>query len=148
MWIEIHIKWVFLVMEKKNLIYTVPVRYFDLDTNQHVNNAVYFTYMEEARTKLLLKEFLALQGEGIGFVVTEAKCKYLKPIRIQDTVTIKISIENVRGISFDIKYVFENESGKLYAEGNTTLACIDIQTQKLRRMPLEIVEALHGLVQP
>lgn len=135
-------------MEKKDLTYTVPVRYFDLDTNQHVNNAVYFTYMEEARTKLLLKEFLTLQEEGIGFVVTEAKCKYLKPIRIQGTVTIKISIENIRGISFDIKYIFENGSGKLYAQGSTTLACIDIQTQKLRRLPLEIVDALQFIAQP
>jgi acyl-CoA thioester hydrolase len=134
-------------MEKKNLTYTVPVRYFDLDMNRHVNNAVYFTYMEEARTKLLLKEFLALQEEGIGFVVTEAKCKYLKPIKIQDTVTIKLLIENVRGISFGIKYIFENESGKLYAEGNTTLACIDIPTQKLRRLPPDIVDALQSLAQ-
>ena len=45
-------------MDKKDFTYNIPVRYFDLDTNNHVNNSVYFTYMEEARTKLMLKEFL------------------------------------------------------------------------------------------
>ena len=133
-------------MDKNDFTYNIPVRYFDLDTNNHVNNSVYFTYMEEARTKLMLKEFLGFLENGIGFVVAEAKCKYKKPIRIQDRVSIKVSVENIKGISFDIKYLFIDLSGKLYAEGSTRLACIDIKTQKLIRLPKEMINSLQLLV--
>ena len=132
-------------MDKNDLTYIIPIRYFDIDTNNHVNNAVYFTYMEEARTKLLLKEFLSSIENGVGFVVTEANCKYKKPIRIQDILSIRISIENIKGFSFDIKYIFTNASDKLYAEGNTRLACIDIKTQRLIRLPQEMINALQLL---
>ena len=133
-------------MDKNDFTYNVPVRYFDLDTNNHVNNSVYFTYMEEARTKLMLEKFLIFQKNGIGFVVAEAKCKYKKPIRIQDRVSIKISVENIKGISFDIKYLFIDLSGKLYAEGSTRLACIDKKTQKLIRLPKEMINYLQLFV--
>lgn len=133
-------------MDKNDFTYNIPVRYFDLDTNNHVNNSVYFTYMEEARTKLMLKEFLVFYENGIGFVVTEAKCKYKKPIRIQDRVSIRISVENIKGISFDIKYLFTDLSGQLYAEGSTRLACIDKKTQKLIRLPQEMINSLQLLV--
>ena len=133
-------------MDKKDLTYDIPVRYFDIDTNNHVNNSVYFTYMEEARTKLMFKEFLVYHENGIGFVVTEAKCKYKKPITIQDTVSIKVSVENIKSISFDIKYLFLDLSGELYAEGSTRLACIDIKTQKLIRLPKEMINSLQSFV--
>jgi len=133
-------------MDKKDFTYNIPVRYFDLDTNNHVNNSVYFTYMEEARTKLMLKEFLVFYENGIGFVVTEAKCKYKKPIRIQDRVSIRISVENIKGISFNIRYLFTDPSGQLYAEGSTRLACIDKKTQKLIRLPQEMINFLQELV--
>jgi len=66
-------------MEKAIHSYDINIRFFDLDANNHVNNSVYFTYMEEARTKLLLEQFLKLQEEGIYFVVNEANCKYKRP---------------------------------------------------------------------
>lgn len=132
-------------MSKNDLTYNIPIRYFDLDTNNHVNNSMFFTYMEEARTKLMFKEFLAFFDKGIGFVVTEAKCNYKKPIRIQDTVSIVISVENIKGISFDIKYLFTDPLGKLFAEGITRLACIDTNTQKLIRLPQEMINSLELL---
>ena len=132
-------------MDKDKFTYNVTVRYFDLDTNNHVNNSVFFTYMEEARTKLMLKEFLEFFENGIGFVVTEAKCKYKKPIRIQDSVSIRVSVENIKGISFDMKYFFTDLSGKQYAEGSTRLACIDKNTQKLIRLPQEMISSLQLL---
>ena len=130
-------------MAKNKFTYDVTIRYFDLDTNNHVNNSVYFTYMEEARTKLLLKQFLKCKENGISFVVAEAKCKFKKPIRMQDRVSIKISIQNIKGISFEIHYVFVDPLGQSFAEGNTRMACVDEKTQKLIRLPKEIVNDLQ-----
>ena len=130
-------------MANNNFTYDVTVRYFDLDTNNHVNNSVYFTYMEEARAKLMQKQFLKCKENGISFVVAEAKCKFKNPIRMQDRVSIKISIQNIKGISFEIYYVFFDPLGQLFAEGNTRLACVDAKSQKLIRLPKEVVNYLQ-----
>jgi acyl-CoA thioester hydrolase len=130
-------------MRNSPLTYDIAVRYFDIDANNHVNNSVYFTYMEEARTHLLLEHFLKWDKEGLKFVVTEATCKYKKPISLLDKVSIKISTDNVKGVSFDINYAFADPSGQLYAEGKTRLACVDKKTQKLVRLPEEIIDILR-----
>ena len=64
----------------------ISVRFFDLDANNHVNNSVYFTYMEEARTKLLMEQYLHCRQHGVHFVVAEASCKYKRPIGLNDRV--------------------------------------------------------------
>ncbi len=117
------------------LTHDITIRYFDIDANKHVNNSVYFTYMEEARTHLLLEQFLKWDEEGLYFVVTEATCKYKRPISLLDKVSIKLSTDNIKGVSFEIKYAFIDPSGQLYAEGNTRLACVDKETQRLVRLP-------------
>jgi len=134
-------------MEKAIHSYDINIRFFDLDANNHVNNSVYFTYMEEARTKLLLEQFLKLQEEGIYFVVTEANCKYKRPITLLDKVSIELATHHIKGASFEIKYNFVDPSGKLYAEGNTRLACVDSKTQRLVRLPLGGIEFLSKLCQ-
>ena len=58
-------------MGNPELTYDITVRYFDIDANNHVNNSVYFTYMEEARTHLLLEQFLKWDKEGL----------YLSPLK-------------------------------------------------------------------
>ena len=123
----------------------ITIRYFDLDTNNHVNNSVYFTYMEEARTHILLEQFLKWQEDGIYFVVTDAKCKYKKPITLLDKISIEFSSDNIKGASFEINYAFVDPSGQLYAQGNTRLACVDKKTQRLVRLPKDLIDYISEL---
>ncbi len=132
-------------MENFKQSYDITIRYFDIDANNHVNNSVYFTYMEEARTHLLLEPFLKCNEEGMYFVVTDATCKYKKPITLLDKLSIKISIENIQGASFEIKYAFVNPSGQLFAEGKTRLACVENTTQRLVRLPEKVKDYLLKL---
>ena len=125
--------------------YDITIRYFDIDANNHVNNSVYFTYMEEARTHILLEQFLKWNEEGISFVVTDAKCKYKKQITLLDKVSIELSTDNIKGASFEINYAFVNPAGQLYAEGNTRLACVDKKTQRLVRLPKDVIDYISEL---
>ncbi len=129
-------------MENDKSSFDITIRFFDLDANKHVNNSVYFTYMEEARTQLLLEQFLKWGEDGIYFVVTEASCKYKKPITFLDKVTIKLCTANIQGASFEINYAFVDPSGQLYAEGSTRLACINEKTQRLFRLPQDGIDYL------
>lgn len=124
-------------MNKVNKTYRVPmeIRFGDIDMNQHVNNAVYFTYMENARSAVLLDEFMRSHAEGFQFVVAEASCKYLRPVKLDDRLECEVSFAPVRPTSCDIHYRFlAAEDGKLYAEGLTRMVLFNANTG--RPMPL------------
>lgn len=120
---------------QKKFTHDITVRFFDLDANNHVNNSVYLTYMEEARTKVLIDHYLALKDTGIHFVVAEVQCKYKKPIRLTDKVTIELTIEPKGRASFNIFYIFKNPQGEIYAKGRTLMACFNEKTQRPARIP-------------
>ena len=117
----------------------IEVRFFDIDMNNHVNNSVYFTYMENARTELLMEDFLAYKEHGILFVVAEASCKYKKPIRLNDNVIAELHFDFSGALHFNVVYYFRNEHGLMYAEGITKLAMIDEKTNRPIRIPQALI---------
>ena len=133
-----------IISASDKLIHTIEVRFFDLDANNHVNNSVYFTYMEEARTKLLMKPYLQLKEKGIQFVVVEATCKYKKPIKLNDEVKIEMTLQPTRRVSFEVLYTFINPEGEIYAEGKTVMACFNEKTQRPVAIPTDLTEQVKG----
>ncbi|MFC5972384.1 acyl-CoA thioesterase [Halomarina salina] len=62
---------------------SVQVRYRDLDTLEHVNNAVYASYLEQARSEY----FDSIAGVGIGdggMVIARLELDYRSPILLED----------------------------------------------------------------
>lgn len=130
--------------------HTVPVniRYSDIDINNHVNNAVYFTYMENARTELLVNDLLEYQKNDIVFIVSEASCKYKQPILLTDNVICELKFELLTPLRIGVTYFFKNaDTSKLYAEGKTTLVMLSNNTNKPVQIPDELINRLiqdHG----
>ncbi len=58
----------------------IQVRFRDADAYGHVNNAVFFTYMETARFSFLKEQFVNLMKSGITFLVAKSECEYKQPI--------------------------------------------------------------------
>ena len=54
----------------------IPVRFRDVDVLGHVNNAVYFTYMEQVRTEYWLHTFGLTKLEQLAFIVAHAECDF------------------------------------------------------------------------
>ena len=114
----------------------IEIRFRDIDMNHHVNNATYFTYMENARSAVLIDEMLTYHKEGFQFVVAEANCKYKRPIKLDDKIVCKVSFALVRPTSCDIIYEFWNEStGNLHAEGTTRMVLFNENTGRPVVMP-------------
>ncbi|SMO66083.1 acyl-CoA thioester hydrolase, YbgC/YbaW family [Saccharicrinis carchari] len=110
----------------KKFLQAIDIRFFDIDMNQHVNNSVYFTYMENARTELLMDEFLRCKKHGLTFVVTEATCRYYQPMHLGDKVVCEMVFELTRAVEFTVTYTFKNQkNGEIYAVGKTWLAMIN-----------------------
>lgn len=76
----------------------IEVRFSDLDTLKHVNNAVYLTYDEIARGHYLRRVGAAIDGGN--FVMARAEVDYIRPILFGDLVEIAIRVEKVGNSSF------------------------------------------------
>ena len=122
----------------------IDIRFADIDAYHHVNNAVYFTYMEHTRTQVMLDYFLKHTAEGIQFVVSEATCRYLRPIRLEDELEVIAKFLIKGKVRFEIEFSFVTpDNSFLYAKGKTTMACVNRESGKPQRIPPSLNEMLE-----
>jgi acyl-CoA thioester hydrolase len=101
-----------------------PIRYGDLDPNNHVNNAVIATYMEIGRTEFFAREGLRLTTQGRGISLVHIEIEYHREILYPGLVEIAIGILKVGSASatFD-QAVFVD--GKRHVSASATTAQVD-----------------------
>src|SRR5581483_1131269 len=71
----------------------VPIRWGDMDAQGHVNNVVYFRYMEQARIEWLDRMRLHLGPlPRLGQVIVTAACNFILPLTYPGTVEVRMSL--------------------------------------------------------
>lgn len=127
----------------------IDVRFRDLDAFGHVNNAVYLTYFEIARTAY----FSAVHGrrlgvEEFGVVVAEAHCRYRSPAYLDERLVVEVATVTLRSRSFELAYRITDEAdGRLVAEGRTVQVAFDHGARRSTSFPPAFrreVEAFEG----
>jgi len=85
--------------------YPISIRYRDIDMQQHVNNAVYFTYLETARVGYM-QQVLGWDGnwQSISMIVAHAEMDYRAPLVLGDDVHVYVRVARLGGKSFDFNY--------------------------------------------
>jgi acyl-CoA thioester hydrolase len=85
--------------------YVVPwqVIFRDIDTFGHVNNAVYLTYFEHARTSMWLALTGGSDSKDIGFIVVRTECDFRHQLAMEP-IEIRVRIGDMRTTSFDTLY--------------------------------------------
>lgn len=87
----------------------LEVRFRDCDPMGHVNNAVYLTYLEQAR----FSQWRALWGFGEqpapgnttpGIILARVEIDYRKPARYGDRLEIRIGLAGIGRSSFTYEY--------------------------------------------
>ena len=122
----------------------IPIRWGDMDAMGHVNNIVYFRYMEQARIswfeQLLPRRDAAWKTTGI--VIANALCNFRRAMTYPGTVEVKVYTAHPGGSSIGTYYelLLENE---IYADGAAVVVFIDMKTQKAKRIPEEIRSLLQ-----
>ena len=110
---------------------TLEVRWRDLDPMGHVNNAVYFSYLEQARVHYLRElGVVSAAPSGIGFILADASCQFKSPLELGERVTIHARVSRMHNSSFVFEYRAEGEDGRLVATARTVQVCYDYQAQQ------------------
>jgi acyl-CoA thioester hydrolase len=123
----------------------VEIRYRDIDAMNHVNNAVYVTYLEVVRTRLW-REFLAFSGTAreYPFIVARIAVDYRSPIDINDRVEVGVGVSRIGRSSFALAYRFE-ANGALAAEAESVQVLYDHAERRPRRLDPETRASLETL---
>ena len=123
----------------------IDIRFADIDMYGHVNNAVFFSYMEIARTDAMLKGGFSFEESPVQLFIVEAECKYKKPIKLDDELYIDCYFRFNENVRFSIHYIFRDENHNIYASGDTVLAVISRETGKPVRVPQELKEIMMDM---
>jgi acyl-CoA thioester hydrolase len=115
----------------------IAIRWGDMDAMGHVNNAVYFRYMEQARIGWFEALLSAGAWKRTGIVIANASCNFKRPIGYPGTVEVRLLADEPGGSSVATFYELKVKD-EIYADGAATVVFIDMQTQKPIRIPDEI----------
>ncbi len=126
----------------------IEVRFRDCDAYQHVNNAVYFTYFEQAR--LVMAETLGLrrtlQEAGLSLILAHTSCDYKVQVVFGDTIEVRIGVARVGGASFQLEMEARRvRDDALVATSESVQVAYDYSAERPVRIPDTLRDKLEAL---
>ncbi|ELY61618.1 acyl-CoA thioesterase [Natronolimnohabitans innermongolicus] len=119
---------------------TVPVRYRDLDPLDHVNHAVYASYLETARTDYL-EEVVDVEAADINFVIANLEIDYRRPIISGDEPEVALWVSRLGDSSCTMEYEIRVDE-TVAATAETTMVHVDPDSKGSSSIPDEIRDAI------
>ncbi|SFC21248.1 acyl-CoA thioester hydrolase [Parapedobacter composti] len=124
----------------------VRVRYAETDQMGYVYYGNYATYYEVGRVELFRSlgfSYKALEDSGIMLPVMELRCKYLKPARYDEEITVRVHLREKPAVKIKFEYELFNPGGELINTGYTQLVFVDMKRNKPCMAPAGFLERLH-----
>ena len=124
----------------------VSVRWGDMDAFNHVNNACYATYLEEAR----LRWFATIEGgwfdQHTGPVVAAQSFNFRLPIEWPAELLVELTLERAgtSSMTLGFRMVSRELPQRFYADGSSVLVWIDRRVGKPTPLPENVRRAIEG----
>jgi acyl-CoA thioester hydrolase len=121
-------------MAEFNYEIAMDVRFRDVDAFGHVNNAVYSTYLEQARIDYLED----VVGEGIfddvGFVIADLHVDFARPIDYDESVVVTVRAGELGTSSIPVEHEIRAD-GSVAATAEGMLVAYDSEAEEPRPIP-------------
>ena len=129
----------FEIPERKKLVYemTLPIRWGDMDAMGHVNNTLYFRYLEIVRIDWLRSISAEPNPSGHGPVIVNAFCNFYKQLEYPGDIRVKMYASDPGRTTFETWATIErvDQPGVIYAAGGATTIWVDFPQQKAESLP-------------
>ena len=137
-----------------NFHHSINVRFRDWDELCHVNNAVYFTYLEEARWAFFrhLQDRLREHGwnktvevpREPGTILAHAECDFRSEAKYGDVLDVLVKVSSVGRSSFSYEYeVVDTSTDRLVA----TAKSVQVSYDAAGKRSVPIPDALRGVLE-
>ena len=120
------------------------IRFSDVDQFGHVNNSVYFSLYDLAKTTYV-KDVLSgrMKWNEVGIVVANIIANFMSPIFFMDHVNIETATVELGNKSFTLlQRAIDPESGTVKCECRTVMVVYDLKTQTPIPMPADYKQAI------
>lgn len=136
-------------IKKGRLLSTIkfPIRWGDMDSLGHVNNAQYLRYFEESRVDWTQRNGLRLHSEGEGMILLKASVTYKKSVVYPANVLIDLFAGSIGRTSLNMinELTIEGDN-KPAALGEFVIVWFDYIKQKPAPVPQHLRDLLEGRV--
>ncbi|HEY8356948.1 MAG TPA: thioesterase family protein [Ramlibacter sp.] len=124
---------------RKKLVHTmtVPIRWGDMDAMGHVNNTLYFRYLEAARIEWFGVIGCQVNPQGEGPVIANAFCNFHKQLEYPGDAVVKMYVSDPGRSSFESWATISraDDPDVVYASGGATTVWVDFPKQKSAPLP-------------
>jgi len=125
----------------------IEIRFRDIDAMGHVNNAVYATYIEQARTEYY-RDVLSADLSAMSTVLASLSLDFRRAVELTDrTVTVDVDIVEIGRSSVAMAHTVRT-GGRTVAEAEATLVTLDPDSGEPAPVPdahRSAMESYHGL---
>jgi acyl-CoA thioester hydrolase len=123
-----------MAVEGYDFVHCEQVRFRDLDAMGHVNNAVFATYVEQARIEYLRHLGLLDGPLYMGMILARLELDFLEPGQPQGEVEIGVRASRSGTKSFELEYGLQQE-GRTIARARTVLVAYDYEQAQSVPLP-------------
>jgi acyl-CoA thioester hydrolase len=131
-------------MSSGDFVHEERVRFRDLDPMGHVNNAVFLTYLEQARVAFFSEMGAATGLEDMNMIVARVEIDFKAPVRLGQEVEVSVRASRLGTKSFDLDYELRVE-GELVAVAKTVQVTYDYNRREPVPVPAEWREKLSAI---
>lgn len=124
--------------------FSIPIRWGDMDAMGHVNNTIYFRYMEQCRIRWFEVMGFAPDPSGEGPIIVNASCEFRRELVYPGTVLVRQYVGDLGTSSFQtwLELGRHDDPGVVYAAGAARIVWVDFTKKKSTPLPPEVRTAI------
>lgn len=139
------------VLAASRVTIEIPVAWGEMDALGHVNNVVYFRYLESSRIafirSLALDDVRSVQVDGVkvGFILQGVQCRFRRPVVFPDTLRVTARMVKVEEDRFTLAHEVISEAQQVVAAvGEGTIVTYDYANARKVAIPPTLRASLQG----
>ena len=115
--------------------FELPIRWGDMDAMGHVNNTVYFRYLETVRIDWMHSNGYQPDPHGEGPVIVNAFCNFDRQLEYPGDLLLKMYASDPARTTFETWTTMERADapGAIWAAGGATTIWVDFPKQKAKK---------------
>ena len=123
----------------------IPIRWGDMDAYGHVNNTIYFRYMEQCRVEYLEGLGYTIMPRGTAPVIINAACTFLIPLNYPGVIEVRMYCGQPGRSSVPTYYeIGLTGEETIYATGDAKIVWMDVESGKSVPIPDALRAQLSG----
>jgi acyl-CoA thioester hydrolase len=127
----------------------ISVRWGDMDSYRHINNTVYFRYMEQARIEWITSLGFSCTAEKEAMIMVNGFCNFYKQVSFPASLRVSTFVGAIGNSTVDLINTMEliaadnRDEPVLCAAGGATMLWVDLEKNKSMPWPESIQKVLR-----